>query len=244
MRVVMENTKKTSRYVAIATCIFNLVFWAGAIVITHFLVFKPMFETIDYKITNTQEVFKVYSLASKGDQKALDRLEQLSHKDVSSAYVMLGMIYREDALQKAGIDLKDPNASFDSVDLSKSNAVILRAVEELRDLELLNVLRDSEALFNDADRDRIINNIKDAEISAGLKNRAKFSAYSTFDRATKDQLSACKLKLEEKFTNEWTFIINFHSFGSCTNNPPDGSLKRMIDIQKGRYFNNQDEKAE
>lgn len=241
----MENTKKkTSLYVTIATCIFNLVFWAGAIVITHFLVFKPVFETTDYKLTNTQEVFKVYSQASKGDQKALDRLEQLSHKDVSSAYVMLGMIYRDDALEQASVDLKDPNASFDSVDLSKSNAVILRAVEELRDLELLNVLRDSEALFNDADRDRIVNNIKDADISTSLKNRAKFRAYSTFDQATKDQLSACKLKLEEKFKNEWTFIINFHSFGSCTKNPPDGSFKRMIDIQKGRYFNKQDEKAE
>lgn len=240
----MENTKKkSSRYVTIATCIFNLVFWCGAIIITHFLVFKPVFEIIDYKLTNTLEVIDVYALASKGDQKALDRLEQLSHKDVSTAYVMLNMLYREGALKKADVDMADPKAIFEAVDLGKSNAVILRAVEEARDIELLSVLRNSSEQFDDTERDRILSALDDAEVSTTLKNRAKFRVYSTFDQQTKDQLTACKAKLEEKFSDEWKFIINLHSFGSCTKTPPDGSFKRIWEIQHGQ-FTKEDTKAE
>ncbi|WP_408601522.1 hypothetical protein [Pseudomonas sp. PLMAX] len=241
----MDNTKKKSRYAIIATCIFNLAFLAGAIVLTHYLVFKPLFEAIDYKLTNTIEVIDVYKQASKGDQKALDRLEQLSHKDVSTAYVMLNILYREDALKKAGVDMTNPKATFEAVDLSKSNTVILRAVEEARDLELLSVLRNSEELFNDTERDRIFSGLDDAEVSTTLKNRAKFSVYSTFDQQTKDQLTACKLKLDEKFKHQWAFFTNFHSFGACTKTPPDGSFKRIWEIQHGQFGTDKhEEKAE
>jgi len=243
MRVNMDNTKKKSRYAIIATCIFNLAFLAGAIVLTHYLVFKPVFEIIDYKLTNTLEVFEIYPQASKGDQKALDRLEQLTHKDVSSAYVLLSTLYREDALKRAGVDMTDPKASFEAVDLSKSNAVILRAVEESRDMELLSVLRNSDDLFNNTERDRMLSGLDESELSTTLKNRIKFQVYSTFDQQTKDQLTACKLKLEEKFSDEWKFMINFHSFGACTKNPPDGSIKRIMEINKGQ-FTAQPEKAE
>lgn len=235
MRVDMDNTKKKSRCFTIAAFITNMVFWAGAIVITHYLVFKPLFEAIDYKRTNILEVIEIYSPASKGDQKALDRLEVLSHKDVSIAYVMLNMIYRAEALKKAGVDLDDPKATFESLDLSKSNAIILRAVEEASDLELLSILRSSEDLFDDAERNRMLADADEMSVSTNIKNRIKFQVYSTFDQQTKDQLTACKLKLDEKFKHQWTFITNFHSFGACTKTPPDGSFKRIWEIQHGQY---------
>lgn len=241
----MDNTKKKSRSVIIATCIFNLIFWAGAIVITHFLVFKPLFEAIDYKLTNTIEVIEIYKPASKGDQKALDRLEVLSHKDVSIAYVMLNMIYRAEELKKAGVDMDDPKATFESLDLSKSNAVILRAVDEASDLELLSLLRSADDLFNDAERDQALGNLDEMSVSTNIKNRIRFQVYSTFDQQTKEQLTACKLKLEEKFKNQWTFITNFHSVGACTKTPPDGSFKRIWEIQHGQFgTDKQEAKAE
>lgn len=245
MRVEMDNTKKKSRYVIIATCIFNLLFWAGAFVVTHYLVFKPLFEAIDYKRTNIIEVIEVYSPASKGDQKALDRLEVLSHKDVSIAYVMLNMIYRAEALKKTGVDMDDPKATFESLDLSKSNAIILRAVEEASDLELLSILRSADELFDDAERNRMLADADEMSVSTNIKNRIKFQIYSTFDQQTKDQLTACKLKLEEKFKHQWAFFTNFHSVGACTKNPPDGSFKRIWEIQHGQYGTDKhEEKAE
>lgn len=241
----MENNKKKSRCFTIAAFIINMVFWAGVFVITHYLVFKPLFEAIDYKRTNIIEVIDIYSPASKGDQKALDRLEVLSHKDVSIAYVMLNMIYRAEALKKAGVDLDDPKATFESIDLSKSNAIILRAVEEASDLELLSILTSADELFDDTERNRMLADADEMNVSSNIKNRVKFQIYSTFDQQTKEQLTACKLKLEEKFKNKWTFITNFHSVGACTKNPPEGSFKRIWEIQHGLYgTDKQEAKAE
>ena len=227
----MENTKKKfGRYSIIATAVINTAFLIGLIVITQYLVFTPILEAIDYKATNTEEVFQIYPQASSGDQKALDRLEQLTHKDTSSAYTILGMIYRKDALKQAGVDMKDPNANFQSVDLSKSNELIMRAVEELRDLELLIVLRYSEEQYNDKKSDAILSGLTEKTLPTEIKNKIRFLTYSTLDQQMKDQLNDCRVKLEEKFKNEVKFLINFNSVGACTKNPPDGSISRSLDI--------------
>lgn len=227
----MENSKKKfGRYSIIATAVINTAFLIGLIVITQYLVFRPILQDIDYKVTNTSEVFQIYPQASSGDQKALDRLEQLTHKDTSSAYTVLGMIYRKDALKQAGVDMNDPNVDFLPVDLSKSNELIMRAVEELRDLELLIVLRYSEQLYNNEKSDKILSGLTEKTLPTEIKNKIRFVTYSTLDQQIKDQLRDCKAKLEEKFKNEVNFLINFNSFGSCTKNPPDGSISRSWDI--------------
>ena len=235
----MEYNKKK-----IFSFIGNAIFWIGLMAATHVMVVRPLIETMDYKLDNVLKMMAEYPLASKGDQKSLERIEHLSYRDVALAYVMLGEFSRADELKAARIDMSDPNVTFASVDLSKSNALILRAVQGLSDAELLTALGYWNELFNDAERDRILS-LADSASTETHRNYARYSAYSTLDQETKNQLNSCKMKLEEKFSNSLSYLVHLKSYGACTENPPDGLTLKAWKVTHAAYSIKQpDEKPE
>lgn len=114
-----------------------------------------------------------------------------------------------------------PKASFDSVDLSKPNDLFPRAIEQLSDFQLLHLLKRTEHLYDDAAAKEKTLAIQECfEKAVNGQNRLKFLVHSSFDQATKDNLKACKVKLEDKFSNPFYEMMNLHSFGTCTDSPP------------------------
>lgn len=182
---------------------------------------KPVMESSDYSVKNTIRSAEVLSAVHKKDEKALAELERLSFRDNSIAFIGLNAFYREQALQKSGLDLEVPNATFASVDLSKPNALFPRAIEQLSDFHLLNLLKRSDYLYDDAAVPvEIQESGKYFVKTVKAQNELNFHVYSSFDQATKDNLKACKLKLEEKLANSMLLLINVNSFGTCTDSPP------------------------
>lgn len=182
---------------------------------------KPLLESSDYAVKNLSRTADLLTPVNKKDEKALAELEKLSYRDNYVAFIALNAFYREAALNKSGVDLETPNASFDSVDLSKPNSILLRGIEQLSDYQLLYLLKHSDYLFDDA--------AVQAELDASGKyfdqnvkdqNRLRFHVYNSFDQATRDNLKACKVKLEAKMPNTLLKVINYHSFGACTDSPP------------------------
>lgn len=186
-----------------------------------FLWIKPILETTDYSIKNATRSGQILCDVHKKDPKALAELEKLSYRDNSVAFIGLNAFYREHALTKSGVDLEAPNASFDSVDLSKPNALVLRGIDQLSDFHLLNLLKRTEYLYDEAAiSEEIDASGKYFEKTVKGQNNLNFHVYSSFDQATKDNLKACKVKLEEKLSNTLLRIINLHDFGTCTDSPP------------------------
>jgi hypothetical protein len=198
----------------------------GLIVVSlTFLWTKPIIESTDYLTKNTIRSGEILSAVHKKDEKALAELEKLSFRDNSLAFIGLNAFYREQALQKSGVNMEVPDASFDSVDLSKPNALLLRGIEQLSDYQLLNMLRRSDYLYDDAAVPvEIEASGKYFEKTVKAQNALRFHVYSSFDQATKDNLKACKMKLEERFSNKIFGVINYQSFGTCTDTPPDSWL--------------------
>lgn len=230
----MENDKKKFALAKkIAQTTIGLLTWVILIFLTDIIYFEPLFKDIDYKLSNSLKAVEEFPKAAKGDQESIARLERLSHKNLSVAYLMLDSIYRTDALKAAGVDMNDPNASFDSVDLSKSRDLILRAVDEIGDFELLLLLQSAEVQFDDSKRDTMLAGVDDLGTGEIIKNQIKFSAKSAFDQATRERLKSCKARLDEKFSNRIMLLVYFRDYGFCTDTPPDGSFKRMLELRRG-----------
>ncbi|WP_408601533.1 hypothetical protein [Pseudomonas sp. PLMAX] len=186
-----------------------------------YLWIKPILENTDYGVKTMMRSAEILSAVHKKDEKALAELEKLSFRDDSIAFIGLNAFYREQALQKAGLNLEVPNATFDSVDLSKPNALILRGIDQLSDLQLLHLLKRTDYLYDEAAIPaQIEESGKYFAKTVKAQNELNFHVYNSFDQATKDNLKACKAKLEEKLGSTLLQVINFHSVGTCTDNPP------------------------
>jgi hypothetical protein len=208
------NMKKVAR---IAT---SLSMTAATAVAIHFLWTKPTFEYLDYRQSKAVELINTYDQAAKGDQQAIRRIEQLTHEGTGYlSYAMLSSIYKKEAIESSGIRLRDPDANLDLVNLEKPDELILQAMREEIDLELLIILRNNRSKFDDAARTQSLEDV--ATLPPLTANQVKLDAKSTFDQATKDKLLTCYKKLEEKFSHQLNLLLDMRSIGACSRNPPD-----------------------
>jgi hypothetical protein len=197
--------------------IFSITCLATAIAATHFLFMKPAVEELAFKIQGATESAQLYGKVREGDAKALERLEQMTHERSALSYLFLDALYIKQAIKDAGIDLNVPNPNFEKADLSKSSALILQAVRELDDQDLLTVLNASDERFDPERQAQLLADVS-GERSA-LKNSKKLDTLSTFDQPTKDKLLACHKKLKAKFTNDFSKLLYMRSHGACLDNP-------------------------
>lgn len=184
----------------------------------------PLISYCDYSNKNAVETGKLYTLSKNGDKEAFEKIKELSFRGSSPAFVALIIFSRDKSLKEAEIDMDKPNVDFSPVDLKESNALVLRAVQQLGDVELNWVLLNASASFDDEESAKtlaIANNKSDV---VALQNKLRFQAYSTFDQATKDSLKACKIKLEERLSGPYGVMRYFRSSGTCTDTASDGSM--------------------
>lgn len=180
---------------------------------------KPMVETARNEAQNTIRTGAMFCELKAED--TLAKIEKRSYRNSWVAFYGLNNVYRQDALKKSGVDLEVPNASFDSVDLSKPNDLFPRAIEQLSDVQLLYLLKNTDYLFDDeAAKAKTLAKEECFEKTVKGQNLLRFLVHSSFDQATKDNLKACKVKLEDKLSNDFYISINLHSFGTCTDSPP------------------------
>jgi hypothetical protein len=201
----------------------------GVLMLTaHFFVLKPYIEDQDYRVSQTMDAFRQTQKANSGDSRNIERLEQLAHEGSGVSYVLLGKIYKIQAMKVSGIDMKAPNASFDQVDLTKFNALLVQSMRELRDSDLRYVLQSNAALFDDARKYNVLDD--NQKVTPSLKNWLMYDVYSTLDPSTKEKLASCLNKLNEQFSGEVANFIHYQSRGTCSETPPNGSYVRAWKI--------------
>jgi hypothetical protein len=189
---------------------------------------KPLIETTNYQAQSAIRTGAPF--CDFKDEDRIAKIEKLSFRNNWVPFYGLNNIYRHDALKKSGIDLDAPNASFDSVDLSKPNDLFPRAIEQLSDFQLLNLLKRTEHLYDDAAaKEKTLASQECFEKTVKGQNLLKFLVHSSLDQATKDNLKACKVKLEDKFSNTFYEMMNLHSFGTCTDTPPASWNSLLLD---------------
>lgn len=193
----------------------------------HYLWAKPTYEYAEYKLNKISEALVAFDTARNGDEKAIRRMEQLTHEDSGWAtYVMLAGIYKKQAIDASGIDLNDPHANLDLVDLSKSDELVLQAMREENDLELYNLLYSVRGAFDNEESAR--NEAHVADFDQKIINRSKLDNKSTFSQETKDRLLTCYKTLDERFSHPFTRVLDVRAIGACSENPPDGSFIRIM----------------
>lgn len=197
----------------------------GAIVLSLlYLVSKPIFESGDYYLRTLGAMSSAYD----NKDKTLAEFERLSYRNNGVVFMALDAEYRIQALKSSGIDMEIPQESFDSVDLTKSDALLLRAIDQLSDVELLMVLKAKEIRFDEAKaEDRRKNPGKCDKSPVRCSNYVNFDQFSKLDQDTKARLRACKIKLQEKLPNRLMSIVNMNSYGTCTETAP-GTLGSII----------------
>jgi hypothetical protein len=197
--------------------IFSITCLAAAIAATHFFFMKPAVEEAAFKMQSSAESMSLYKAAREGDQKAFERLEQMTHEGSLMSYVLLDSMYTKQAIKDAGIDMNSPNPNLESVDLSKSSNLILQAVRELDDQDLLFLLNASDERFDPERQAKLLADAPDER--PAVKNSNKLDTLSTFDQPTKDKLLACNKKLKEKFPNDFYKLLYMRSHGACLDHP-------------------------
>ena len=85
-------------------------------------------------------------------------------------------------------------------------------------------LRVGERQWSVAAGSNLLDVLNQAGVAVPYSCRAGSCHACPFDQATKDNLKACKMKLEERFSNKIFGVINYQSFGTCTDTPPDSWL--------------------
>jgi hypothetical protein len=206
-------------------CSFSITVAIG--VAFHFLWAKPTYEYAEYKSHKISEVLAEFDAASNGDEKAIRKLEQLSHEDSGWAtYAMLMGIYKNQAIAASGIDLSNPDANLDLVDPSRTDDLLLQAMREENDIELYSLLYVKRGMFDDEEKKRTEDNV--AELGQKIINRTKIDNKSTLSQETRDSLLACYKTLDEKFSHPFNRVLDVRAIGACSKNPPNGSFIRMM----------------
>ncbi|WP_338924684.1 hypothetical protein V0M98_34260 (plasmid) [Pseudomonas silesiensis] len=209
MKFTLKQALDVVAQVLLALIIFTLfILWM-----------KPLIETTHNEAKNHIRTGAMFCELKAEDTIA--KIEKRSYRNSWVAFYGLNNVYRQDALKKSGVDLEVPNASFDSVDLSKPNDLFPRAIEQLSDVQLLYLLKNTDYLYDDAAaKEKILASQECFKKTVNGQNRLQFLVHNSFDQATKDNLKACKVKLEDKLSNTFYEMMNQHSFGTCTDSPP------------------------
>lgn len=185
----------------------------------HFFILKPIVDESAFKVLIAEETSKLFKPAIDGDAKALEGLERFAHEDSMLAYLFLTSIYERKADKAAGININEPNQNFEAVDYSKSSNLILQAVRELDDADLLYVLTAYRGKFDPELQTKLTS--KTDWDSIRSQNFARRETISSFDQPTKEKLLACHKKLKEKLPNELYKMLYNRSHGACLDNPVD-----------------------
>jgi hypothetical protein len=207
-------------------CAASLAMMAAVGVAIHFLWIKPTYEYLHYKLDKSRELLSIADSAFKGDKKAIQRIEQLTHEETGwVSYATLSTLYKKDAIDASGIKLLDQDVNLDLVNTSSMDELVLQAMREELDLDLYFVLRANRGKFDDEQKNRILEDA--AALAPNVYNLIKIDVKSTFDQETKTTLLACYKKLEEKFHGPLGAILDMRSIGACSKNPPDGSFMKI-----------------
>jgi hypothetical protein len=196
-----------------------LTSFAAAITSTHFFVVKPVFDEAAFKIRVAEETSNLFRPALDGDAKAIEGLERFAQEGSMLSYLFLNAIYDKQAIKAAGIDIKEPNPNFESVDFTKSSNLILQAVHQLDDDDLLYVLSGMRGKFDPIRQSELL--AETPGDNTRSKNISKSETFSTFDQQTKDRLLACHQKLKKKLPNRFYRMWYVNARGACLDNPTD-----------------------
>lgn len=203
--------KKFTGCVSLLSFISMLGWLVALTAVTWFAFFKPIMAFLSYKVEMTAEVLETYGPARKEGSPSRIKLEQFTHQDSAVANMMLQSIYQNDAIAKSGIDLKDQQADLGKVDTSKTDELVLQAVREYTDLELMTVLRYSRNIWDESAKP-----YNDPKLNTTVINREKIDHLTALTKEQKDDLSSCYKKLEEKFSNPFSYLIHLRSIGTCS----------------------------
>jgi hypothetical protein len=196
----------------------NIVLWVALFAGTHFLVFQPLFIELDKAAKKTTEVGQLFTPARDGDPVAMARLEQMTHENSGLAYLVLMAIERKHAIKASGVDLNDPHANIGSIDVTKTDALLMQAMRELSDLELVYVLRSQSSAFDSTEQAKERELTKDESVL--IRNHTELDTRSTLDQATKDGLLSCRDKLAKKYDSVAISLLNLHTSGTCSMGEP------------------------
>lgn len=196
---------------------YSLTWLIVMTVATWFVVFKPMFAYLAYKANQTVAVVEVYDTAKVAGSDGRIKLEQMTHQDSGLANIILQALYRADAIKSSGIDLKLSNADTSTVDTKKADELVLQAMREYSDYELLFVLRAASDVWDEGSKPLGLGEGDDElNYSQSIKNKSKIDHSSTLTKEQKDEISACHKKLDETFSNPVLLLINLRTVGSCS----------------------------
>jgi hypothetical protein len=179
------------------------------LVAINLLYVKPSLEYLDYQLKHDTAATKLFRKALYGTPEDLVRLEQMTHEDSSLANAMVRNVYRREAIKVSGVQLEDPNADLSKIDTQKIDGLVLQAMREYSDLELMAVLGQVREVWDS----RLPTALS---ISPYVDNALKISAMSTFSAEQKAEIESCYEKLQDKFSNPLWILANMRSIGTCS----------------------------
>lgn len=209
--------KKIIKHVAICTAAVAAVFTLLA-ALTWVLFFKSWFEYVGYQQNVTFKAAKLYEqVRDSNDQAAMRDLEKLSHQNNAVAALFLSSLYKREAIEDSGIDMKDPDADTSKVNGEKIDSLILQAMQEYNDEELWVFLNGTSSRWR-LDSDAVLKERLSAleKYSTSIKNSVKLEYSTTLSQEQRSAAEACFNILNKVDRQSYLSISSSRTTGSCT----------------------------
>lgn len=205
--------KNVAIFAASAAAVFTLF-----AALTWVLFFKSWFEYVGYQQNVTFRAAKLYEqVRDSNDQAAMKELENLSHQNNAIAAAFLSSLYKREAIKNSGIDMKDPDADVSKVDSGKIDSLILQAIREYNDEQLLMFLDTTNSRWRlDSDSALKENLSKLESYSTSVKNSVKLEYSTTLSQEQRTDIEACFNTLKKEDRQSYFSILTSRTTGSCT----------------------------